>query len=194
MPSIGVGLCHWDLCVSRCCPPDWTQEEMKPRDRQELACSVVRTRICVHIWLQKPQRFLWLEVCSSPSESLICHFWYLMGFIYNLMVLVVNLVLNPTCKSNTNKVLSVHSIFKLSLEILNSYTVISYIRVRIRWFPSSLLLLTMVFGCMSMKRYLLCIRQKHLNENYMVFDPFVQTSFITAVWWYPSRFLKTVYA
>lgn len=149
MPSIGVGLCHWDLCVSRCCPPDWTQEEVKPRDRQELACSIVRTRICVHIWLQKPQRFLWLEVCSSPSESLICHFWYLMGFIYNLMVLVVNLVLNPTCKSNTNKVLSVHSIFKLSLEILNSYTVISYIRVRIRWFPSSLLLLTMVFGGMS---------------------------------------------
>lgn len=34
VPSLRVGLCHWDLCVSRCCPPDWTQEEMKPRDRQ----------------------------------------------------------------------------------------------------------------------------------------------------------------
>lgn len=57
------------------------------------------------------------------------------------MILVVNLVVNPRCKSNTNKILSVHSPFKLILEILkilNNYTVISYIRVSIRWFPSSL--------------------------------------------------------
>lgn len=54
-----------------------------------------------------------------------------MGFIYKLMILVVN----PRCKSNTNKILSVHSLFKLILEILkilNSYTVMSYIRVSIR--------------------------------------------------------------
>lgn len=58
-----------------------------------------------------------------------------MGFIYKLMILVVNLVVNPRCKSNTNKILSVHSLFKLILEILkilNSYTIISYIRVSIR--------------------------------------------------------------
>lgn len=51
------------------------------------------------------------------------------------MILVVNLVVNPRCKSNTNKILSVHSPFKLILEILkilNNYTVISYIRVSIR--------------------------------------------------------------
>ena len=60
-----------------------------------------------------------------------------MGFIYKLMILVVN----PRCKSNTNKIVSVHSLFKLILEILkilNSYTVISYISVSIRRFPSSL--------------------------------------------------------
>lgn len=55
-----------------------------------------------------------------------------MGFIYKLMILVVNLVVNPRCKSNTNKILSIHSLFKLILEILNSYTVISYIRISIR--------------------------------------------------------------
>lgn len=58
-----------------------------------------------------------------------------MGFIYKLMILVVNSVLNPRCKSNTDKILSVHSLFKLILEILkilNGYTVISHIRVSIR--------------------------------------------------------------